>query len=128
MYLCTYILHCRLFCILLQKMVLSVYEKQRIIFYNSQELLPSQIVSALKVEDIYTTRQTVARFLRRFQQIKTIARKEGAGRPSKITPQVRYIVDQAMKNYDETTATQIHKLISARGISHFLPLFVTIQC
>ena len=92
-------------------MVLSIYEKQRILFYNSAGLQPSQIVSALKVEDIRTTRQTVARFLRRFLQTQTIARKEGSGRPSKITPQVRYIVDQAMKNDDE------HKLLTARGIS-----------
>ena len=98
-------------------MVLSIYEKQRILFYNSKGLQPSQIVSALKVEDIRTTRQTVARFIRRFQQTKTIARKEGSGRPSKITPQVRCIVDQAMKNDDETTAIQLHKLLTAQGIS-----------
>ena len=94
-----------------------MYQKQKIIFYNSQELLPSQIVSALKVEDIHTTRQTVARFLRRFQQTKTIALEKGSGRPSKITPQVRYIVDQAMKDDDETTATQVHKHLTAHGIS-----------
>ena len=98
-------------------MVLSIYEKQRIHYYNRKGLLPSQIVSALKVNDIHTTRQTVARFLRRFQQTQTIAQKEGSGRPSKITPEVRYIVDQAMKNDDETTATQLHKLLTAQGIS-----------
>ena len=82
-----------------------------------QGLQPSQIVSALKVEDIHTTRQTVARFIRRFQQTKTIARKEGSGRPSKITPRVRRIVDEAMKNDDETTAIQLHKLLTTQGIS-----------
>ena len=98
-------------------MVLSIYEKQRILFYSSNGLLPSQIVSALKVDDIHTTRQTVARFLRRFQQTQTIARKEGSGRPSKITPVVRDIVDRAMKDDNETTATQLHKLLTSHGIS-----------
>ena len=65
-------------------MVLSVYEKQRIIFYNGQELLPFQIVSALQVEDIHATRQTVARFLRRFQQTETIARKKALEGPPKL--------------------------------------------
>ena len=82
-------------------MVLSIYEKQRILFYKSIGLQPSQIVSALKVEDM-CTRQTVARFIKRFQQTKTIARKEesgrrvwkkgleeGSGRPSKIISQLR---------------------------------------
>ena len=45
-------------------MVLSTYEKQRIVFYHKEGLTPSQIPSALKVEDIYTTRQTVARFIK----------------------------------------------------------------
>ena len=95
-------------------MVLSIYEKQRILFYHSNGLLPSQIVSALKVEDIHTTRQTVARFSRRFQ---TIARKEGSGRPSKITARVKQLVDCAMREDDETTATQLHKLLTLHGIS-----------
>ena len=34
-------------------MVLSTYEKQRILSYHQNGLLPSQILSALKVEGIY---------------------------------------------------------------------------
>ena len=43
-------------------MVLSTYEKKIILNYHLQGLLPSQILSALKGEDIVTTRQTIARF------------------------------------------------------------------
>lgn len=57
-------------------MVLSIYEKQRILFYNHEGLKPSQIVSALNVEGVHTTWQTIARFIRRCQQTLTIARKE----------------------------------------------------
>ena len=53
---------------LLFVMVLSTYEKQRILNYHLQGLLPSQILSALKVEGIVTTRQTIARFIKHFRQ------------------------------------------------------------
>ena len=111
-------------------MVLSTYEKQRILFYDSEGLQPSQILSALKVEDIHTTRQTVARFLRRFQQTQTIARREGSGRPFKITARVRELVDRAKRDDDETTATQLCKLLTslAESLSRCLPLSVAVQC
>ena len=37
------------------KMVLSTYEKKQILFYHRNGLAPSQILSALKVENIVTT-------------------------------------------------------------------------
>ncbi len=53
----------------------------------------------------------------RYQKLCTIARKPGSGRPSKITEQVRRIVDEQMRRDDETTATQIHDLLMRHGIS-----------
>ena len=88
-------------------MVLSTYEKQRILFYNSKGL---QILSALKVEGIFTTRQTVARFLLRY-------RKEGSGRPSKVSDYVLKLVERRMGEDDETTATQLHAVLTACGVS-----------
>ena len=55
---CAYYRHCAY--ILLKNGPIN-YEK---LYYNSKGLLPLQIVSALKVDDIHTTRQTVAWFLR----------------------------------------------------------------
>ena len=107
-------------------MVLSTYEKQRIIFYHREKLTPSQILSALKVEDITTTRQTIARFIVRFQQTGTIACKEGSGRPSKITKRVMKLVERRMRQDDETTATQLHTLLSSCGIS--ISLSTIIRC
>ena len=107
-------------------MVLSTYEKQRIIFYHREKLTPSQILSALKVEHITTTRQTIARFIVRFQQTGTIARKEGSGRPSKITNRVMELVERRMRQDDETTATQLHTLLSSCGIS--ISLSTIIRC
>ena len=48
------------------KMVLSTYEKQRILFFHESGLSPSQIFSALMAENIVTTRQTIARFSNRY--------------------------------------------------------------
>ena len=93
-------------------MVLSVYEKQRILFYYRQGLKPSETASALRVEGIYTCRQTVARFVARFLATGTISHKEGSGRPSKITPRVLELVEQAMRADDETTAVQFHATYS----------------
>ena len=99
------------------RMVLSTYEKQRILYYYYEGLYPSQIQSALKVEDIITTRQTVARFIKRFLETKSICRRYGSGRPSKVTDQVLEIVEQQMRVDDETTAIQLHSLLTSHGIS-----------
>ena len=99
------------------EMVLLTYEKQRVIFYYYEGLYPSQIESALKVEDIYTTRQTVARFIKRFLETSSICRRDGSGRPSKITKQVFELVEKQMRKDDETTAIQLHSLLTSHGIS-----------
>ena len=99
------------------EMVLSTYEKQRILYYYYEGLYPSEIQSALKVESIYTTRQTVARFSKNYLETKSICRKDGSGRRSKITVRVLELVEEQMKKDDETTAVQLHSLLSSHGIS-----------
>ena len=54
-------------------MVLSTYEKQRIVSYHHNKLLPSQIISALKVEGIFTTRLTISRFIARYEHSGSIS-------------------------------------------------------
>ena len=97
-------------------MVLSTYEKQRILYYHYEGLHPSHIQSALKVENIFTTRHTIARFIKRFIETRSICRKEGSGRPSKVTDQVLELVEQQMREDDETTAVQLHHLLTSHGI------------
>ena len=96
-------------------MVLSTYEKQRILFYYYEGLLPSQILSALKAEDIFTTRQTVARFIKHFLETNSISRKCDSGRITKITDQVLELVEKRMREDDETTAVQLHSLLTSHG-------------
>ena len=97
-------------------MVLSMYEKQRILFYYRNGLKPAEIASAFRVEGMYTCRSTVGRFLKRFLATGTISRKEGSGRPSEITEEVLELVEQAMKADDETTATQLHALLVSHSV------------
>ena len=94
-------------------MVLSTYEKQRILCFYRNGLRPSEVLSALRVEGIFTCRQTIARFILRFLARGTIARKEGSGRPTVITDRVLELVERAMQADDETTATQLHVLLTS---------------
>ena len=65
---------------------------------------------------MHTCRQTVARFIKRFLATGTISRKEGSGRPSKITDRVLALVEQAMRADDETTAVQLHIMLTSYEI------------
>ena len=42
-------------------------------------------------------------------------RKPGSGRPSKITAEVKALVEQQMRKDDETTAYQLHALLVSKG-------------
>ena len=96
-----------------KKIVLTTYEKQRILFYWCKRLSPSQILSAMQMEGICCCRQTIARFLKRYNLTGTICRKEGSGRPSVVTDRVLELVERAMRADDETTATQLHTLLTS---------------
>ncbi len=97
-------------------MVLSTYEKQRILFYYRNGLGPSGILSAMQREGVISCRQTVSRFIKRFLATGTISHNEGSGRPSITTDRVLELVERAMQADDKTTATQLHVLLIACGI------------
>ena len=56
----------------------------------------------------------------------TIARKEGGDRKTKITPEIRNIVEQQMHLDDETTTSQLYILLS--GMGHHLNLRTILRC
>ena len=84
-------------------MVLTTYEKQRILLFQETGLSPSQILSALIAENIVTIWQTIACFI--------------SGRPSRITDWVLQLVERRTREDDETTAVQLHTLLTACGVS-----------
>ena len=46
-----------------------------------------------------------------------LCRLPGSGRPSKITPEIKKIVDDRMQHDDETTAVQLFHLLKEKGYS-----------
>ena len=55
-------------------------------------------------------------FLRRFNQYGTIARKPGSGFPPRISPSIQDLLDEAMEENDETTATQLQAILATKDI------------
>ena len=96
-------------------MVYSSYVKQRILFYHQQGYKARTIAKMLGEERIRCTRVGVAYFLKKFLQTGTISRRLGSGRPSKVTTEVKQIVEQQMRQDNETTATQLHRLLVSKG-------------
>ena len=98
-------------------MVFSTYCKQRILSLHWQGCRVSQIVEILIMEEgIRVSRQGVRMFLKHFNQYGTIARKPGSGAPPRLSPDVQQIIEDAMRNDDETTATQLQAILASNEI------------
>ena len=63
---------------------------------------------------------TLWKFIRRFHETQCISRKEGLGRPTKITTEVKQFVSAQMEEDDKTTTYQLHKKLTDNG--HFLSI------
>ena len=101
-------------------MVLTSYQKQRILFHRSKGLKPPTIARLLlEEENIRVSRISVYKFLRRYSETASIARKPGSGRPSTITQEIKQIVEAQMQEDDETSAVQLHALLKSKGINIF---------
>ena len=68
----------------------------------------------------------IAKFLKKYKEMGTIARRPGSSRPTKITQEIKKIVDDQMKADDETTAYQLHALLNSRGYQ--LSLRTILRC
>ena len=89
-------------------MVYSGYTKQRILSLFWQGLKISAIVECLVLEDdIKTTKQGVRQLLKRYRRYSSIARQPGSGSPPKLSLTNQKIIEDAMQEDDETTATQL---------------------
>ena len=92
-------------------MVYSMYKKQRILYHHFRGFKPPTIVKLLR-EDMKASRWGVAKFLKWFREDDTILRWVRTGRPSKVTAEVKAIVEEQMRLDDETTAFQLHRLLT----------------
>ena len=96
-------------------MVFSEYMKQRILFYHHEGLAPPTISNLLLQEGIVASRRGIIKFLKRYRSSGTIARKPGSGGLSKITDEIKQLIEEKMRSDDETTAMQLHQLLTDHG-------------
>ena len=96
-------------------MVYSSYKKERIIYLHSKGLKAPTIKKILAKEGMIASREEIHKFIERFKESGCCARRAGSGRPSKITDDIKRIVEIQMQEDDETTAYQIHGLLVKNG-------------
>lgn len=93
-------------------MVLSDYIKLRTLSLHWQGFKISKIVDILVLEDAtIVSRQSIWLFLKHFTERGTIARKPGSGLTLKLLPTILQMIEFAMQEDNETTAT--HLLVMA---------------
>jgi len=107
-------------------MVFSTYKQQRILVHYSRGYKAPTIAKLLLQENLRASRVGIAKFLKKFEETGCIQRCPGAGRPSKISTEIKRIVEEQMQVDDETTATQLHRLLQQRGYN--LSLRTVLRC
>ena len=105
-------------------MVLSQYAKQRIlVYYFDGTKSSTRLKKLLEGEGIHISRVSVWKFIRHFRETNCLARKEGSGHPTKITAEVKRFVEAQMQHDDETTAYQLHKILTENGFYLLQPFW-----
>ena len=113
-------------CEVAKEMVFSTYKQQRILVHYACGYKAPTIAKLLLQENLRASRVGIAKFLRKFRETGCIRRRPGTGRPSKISTEVKRIVEEQMRADDETTATQLHRLLQQRGYT--LSLRTVLRC
>ena len=109
-------------------MVFDDYTKQRILFFLFMGNRAPTIAKYLEDEGIVVSRRGVAKFLRHYLTTGSICRRQGSGRKTKITEDVKKVVDQQMNVDDETTATQLHVHVLITNLGYRLSLRTFLRC
>ena len=60
-------------------------------------------------------RMGIRKFLQKHRETNNIERRPGSGRPTKMTVPVKELVEQQMRDDNETTAVQLHALLLRHG-------------
>ena len=114
-------------CTHIMQMVFSTYTKLRIVHYQSKGYKPYTIANLMKENDgIVISRHGVAKFLKVYQATGSIERRPGSGRMSSITWKIKELVEEKMQDDDETTATQLYRMLQDQGIT--ISLRTVLRC
>ena len=84
---CTYC-HCSAY-VFFSAMVYSEYKKQRILHYFFKGYKAPTISRILEKEKLWTTREGIVKFLRKYKETGSVARTPGSGPRSKVTAEIR---------------------------------------
>ena len=88
-----------------------LYTKRRALYFASKRLNCCAISRALASEDLSYTPKSVFVLIKKCNRGEGISRKPGSDRPTKITQQVKDLIEEQMQTDDETTAAELkHKL------------------
>ena len=104
----------------------SVYKRQRILHYERTGHKAPTICRMLREEGMGVSRAGVHKFLQKYKETRSIERRPGSGRPTKMTAEVRALIERQMRDEDETTAVQLHALLASNGYS--MTLKTVLRC
>ena len=95
-----------------------MYCKQRIVrLYCEGKLSFGKISKVLKEEGMQVPKKTVWMTVQKYVKHGTLERLPGSGGKFKLTPEILSIIENRLQEDDETTAMQLHKLLSDKGYS-----------
>ena len=101
-------------------MVYSTYKQQHILHYMRLGYKSTTITALLLGEGLTVSVTSVCKLISKYRQTGCIRHRPGSGRPTKVTPEVLRIVEEQMRKDDETTATQLQKVLVDSGHPLFL--------
>ena len=97
-------------------MVFNEYTKRRILFYHAKDYRPRRIAELLLQEGITASSRGIALFIARCEKTGTSDRRPGSSRPTKITNEMKAMVEKQMARDDETTVKELHIVLAAEDI------------
>ena len=89
--------------------------KQRTLFYHEKGRKVRRIRNLLLNEGTRASDVGIYKFLLRVAKTGCVSRRPGSGCPTKITREVKALVENWMQKDDETTACQIHGFLKELG-------------
>ena len=78
------------------RMVYTVYKKQCILYFCLKGYKAPTIQKFLAAENLVCSCNGIAKFIKVFKRTGSICRQPGLGRPSKVTREVKDLVEQQM--------------------------------
>ena len=108
------------------EMVYSRYKRQSILHHCFQVHNAPTIAKLLLEEGLKASHIGIVKFLVKYRETGSVERRTGSGRSSKITTEIKKVVQDQMRLDDETTAYQLHQLLARRGYN--ISVHTILQC